>query len=225
MTVLLEARRVVKAFGATPALRGVSVSVTAGEVVAVLGPSGSGKSTLLHCLAGLTRPDAGEVQYDGQRLDLMTDRDRTRLRRTQIGVVFQYGQLVPELTAAENVALPLLLGRRGRGAALAAAQTWLARLGVPEIAAARPGQLSGGQAQRVAVARALVADPRLLVADEPTGALDSLAAEQVMELLTSVARESGTTVVLVTHDLRVASYADREVVLRDGQLAATQVPA
>ena len=225
MNVLLEARRVVKAFGATTALRGVDLSVTAGEVVAVLGASGSGKSTLLHCLAGLTRPDAGEVHYDGQRLDLMSERDRTQLRRTQIGVVFQYGQLVPELTAAENVALPLLLGRRGRAAALAAAQTWLERLGVPDVAAARPGQLSGGQAQRVAVARALVSEPRLLVADEPTGALDSLAAEQVMELVTAVARESSTTVVLVTHDLRVASYADREVVLRDGQLAGTRVPA
>ena len=225
MTALLEARRVVKAFGATPALRGVDLTVRAGEVVAILGPSGSGKSTLLHCLAGLTRPDAGEVEYAGKRLDAMSERDRTRLRRTDIGVVFQYGQLVPELTAAENVALPLLLGRRGRGAALAAAHTWLTRLGVPEVAAARPGQLSGGQAQRVAVARALVTEPRLLAADEPTGALDSLAAEQVMELITSVARESGTTVVLVTHDLRVASYADREVVLRDGQLAASSVPA
>lgn len=225
MTALLEARRVVKAFGATRALRGVDLTVTTGEVVAVLGASGSGKSTLLHCLAGLTRPDAGEVHYAGQRLDLMSERDRTWLRRTAIGVVFQYGQLVPELTAAENVALPLLLGRRGRGTALAAAQTWLARLGVPEVAAARPGQLSGGQSQRVAVARALVTEPRLLVADEPTGALDSLAAEQVMELVTSVARESGTTVVLVTHDLRVASYADREVVLRDGQVAGTSVPA
>lgn len=225
MSVLFEARRVVKAFGATTALRGVDLSVSAGEVVAVLGASGSGKSTLLHCLAGLTRPDAGEVHYDGQRLDLMSERDRTRLRRTQVGVVFQYGQLVPELSAAENVALPLLLERRRRPAALAAAQTWLERLGVPEVAAARPGQLSSGQAQRVAVARALVSEPRLLVADEPTGALDSLAAEQVMELLTAVARESSTTVVLVTHDLRVASYADREVVLRDGQLSGTRVPA
>ena len=225
MTALLEARRLVKAFGATPALRGVDLTVTTGEVVAVLGPSGSGKSTLLHCLAGLSVPDDGDIQYDGQRLDLLSERQRTQLRRTEIGVVFQYGQMVPELTAAENVALPLMLGRRGRAAALAAAQTWLARLGVPEVSEARPGQLSGGQAQRVAIARALVTEPRLLVADEPTGALDSLAAEQVMELLTCVARESGTTVVLVTHDLRVASYAEREVVLRDGQLAGTRIPA
>ncbi len=229
MTALLEARRVVKSFGATPALRGVDLSVAAGEVLAVLGASGSGKSTLLHCLAGLTRPDAGEVHYDGQRLDQLSDRERTRLRRTEIGVVFQYGQLVPELDAAENVALPLLLAHRGRGEALAAARTWLDRLGVGDVATQRPGQLSGGQAQRVAVARALVTEPRLLVADEPTGALDSLAAEQVLEVVLGVARTSGTTVVLVTHDLRVASYADREIVLRDGQPAAarptTSVPA
>ena len=225
MTALLEARRVVKAFGATPALRGVDLSVAAGEVLAVLGASGSGKSTLLHCLAGLTRPDAGEVHLGGQRLDTMTDRARTALRRTQIGIVFQYGQLVPELTAQENVALPLLLGRRGKQEALAAAETWLDRLGVGAHCGQRPGQLSGGQQQRVALARALVTEPRLVVADEPTGALDSLAAEQVMELLTGVAHSSGTTVVLVTHDLRVASYADREVVLRDGVVAGAGVLA
>jgi putative ABC transport system ATP-binding protein len=225
MTVVVEARRLVKSFGATPALRGLDLAVEAGEVVAVLGPSGSGKSTLLHCLAGLTSPDAGEVRYDGRPLYELSDRERTRLRRSEVGVVFQYGQLVPELTAAENVALPLVLARRGRAEAVAAARTWLERVGVAGVGDARPGELSGGQAQRVAVARALVAEPRLVVADEPTGALDSLAAEEVMELVTSIARESGTTVVLVTHDLRVASYADREVVLRDGQLAGAGVRA
>ncbi|MDT7537190.1 MAG: putative transport system ATP-binding protein [Actinomycetota bacterium] len=225
MTAVLTARRVVKSFGATPALRGVDLTVEPGETVAVLGPSGSGKSTLLHCLAGLTTPDAGEVQYDGTRLDLLSDADRSRLRRSEIGVVFQYGQLVPELTAAENVALPLVLARRGRSEAVAAARTWLDRVGVPSVADARPGELSAGQAQRVALARALVTEPRLLVADEPTGALDSLAAEQVMELIAAIAKASGTTIVLVTHDLRVASYADREVVLRDGQLAGSEVPA
>jgi putative ABC transport system ATP-binding protein len=225
MTALLEARRVVKAYAANPALRGVDLQVEAGEVVAVLGPSGSGKSTLLHCLGGLTRPDAGEVHFAGRRLDVLSEKERTLLRRSAIGVVFQYGQLVPELSALENVALPLLLGRRGRGPAEAAAGTWLERLGVADVSGQRPGQLSGGQQQRVALARALVTEPRLVVADEPTGALDSLASEQVMELLTSVARESGTTVVLVTHDLRVASYADREVLLRDGSLTSAGVHA
>lgn len=218
MTAYLEARRLVSSFGSTPALRGVDLSVPAGEILAVLGPSGSGKSTLLHCLGGLLRPDAGEVHLVGTRIDTLGDGKRTALRRTAIGILLQYGQLVPELTAAENVALPLLFGRRGRAEALAAAGTWLERLGVGEVAAQRPGQLSGGQQQRVALARALVTEPRLVLADEPTGALDSVAAEQVMELLAGVARESGTTVVLVTHDLRVAAYADREVVLRDGQI-------
>jgi putative ABC transport system ATP-binding protein len=224
VTVLLETRRVVKSFGATPALRGVDLTVHEGEVVAVLGPSGSGKSTLLHCLAGLVRPDAGEVHYAGRRLDQCSEAERTRLRRTEIGVVFQHGHLVPELSAQENVALPLLLNRRGRREALAAAATWLDRAGVGEVSQARPGQLSGGQAQRVALARALVTEPRLVVADEPTGALDSLAAERAMELLTGLVRASGTTVVLVTHDLKIASYASREIVLHDGQATAV-VPA
>ncbi|MGZ6804259.1 MAG: ABC transporter ATP-binding protein [Nocardioidaceae bacterium] len=224
MTVLLEARRLVKSFGSTPALRGVDLSVEEGEIVAVLGPSGSGKSTLLHCLGGIAVPDAGEVHLGGQRLDALGERARTALRRTEVGVVFQHGQLVPELTAEENVGLPLLFGRRRRDAALAAARTWLERLGVADVADRWPGELSGGQQQRVAVARALVTEPRLVVADEPTGALDSLAAEQVMEVLTRVVRQSRTTVVLVTHDLRVASYADREVVLRDGAVVSG-VPA
>lgn len=225
MTALLEARRLVKSFGTTPALRGVDLTVGQGEVLAILGPSGSGKSSLLHCLGGLTRPDAGEVHLGGQRLDVLDEKARTELRRTTIGIVFQYGQLVPELTAEENVCLPLLFGRRGRAEALAASRTWLTRLGVSDLATHRPGQLSGGEQQRVAVARALVTEPRLVIADEPTGSLDSLAAEQVMELLTGVARQSGTTVVLVTHDLRVASYADREVVLRDGLLTGSGVLA
>jgi putative ABC transport system ATP-binding protein len=217
---LLEARRVVKAYGPVPALRGVDLAVAEGEVLALLGPSGSGKSSLLHCLGGLALPDAGEVHFAGLRVDTLSERDRTALRRTTVGVVLQYGQLVPELTAEENVALPLLFGRRGRQEALTAGRTWLERLGVLEVAGQRPGQLSGGQQQRVAIARSLVTEPRLLLADEPTGALDSVAAEQVMELLTEVARQSRTTVVLVTHDLRVASFADRELVVRDGLVAA-----
>ena len=225
MTAYLEARRLVTSFGSTRALRGTDLAVAAGEVVAVLGPSGSGKSTLLHCLGGLLRPDAGEVHLDGVRIDSLDDGARTALRRTTIGVLLQYGQLVPELTAEENVALPLLFGRRRRAEALAAGRTWLERLGVADVGAQRPGQLSGGQQQRIALARALVTEPRLVLADEPTGALDSVAAEQVMELLTAVARQSGTTVLLVTHDLRVASYADREVVLRDGQISGAAVVA
>ena len=216
---LIEARDVSKSFGQTPALRGASLGVRPGEIVAVMGPSGSGKSTLLHCLAGIFPPDSGEVWFDGRRLDALTDSERTRLRRTEFGFVFQFGNLVPELTAADNVALPLLLKRSGRKAAYQRAASWLDRLGLSGKGARRTGELSGGEAQRVAVARALALGPRLLFADEPTGSLDSLAGEKVMKLLTGLAKEQGITVVLVTHDVRVAAYADREVLVRDGVVA------
>jgi len=140
------------------------------------------------------------------------------LRRTAFGFVFQFGQLVPELTVADNIALPLLLNRVGRKTAYARAASWLTRLGLDDLGARRTGELSGGQAQRVALARALVAHPKVLFADEPTGSLDTLAGEMVMDLLVGMAREEGTTVVLVTHDARVAAYADREVMVRDGRV-------
>ncbi len=214
---LLQARGVVKSYGPTPALRGVTVEVAAGEILAVTGPSGCGKSTLLHCLAGILVPDAGEVLYRDERLDAWSEAKRSRLRRTDFGVLFQFGQLVPELSAAENVALPLLLGGRARKEARTAALTWLERLGVADVADARPGEMSGGQQQRCAAARALVTEPRVLFADEPTGALDALSGEQLLGQLVRVAREQETTVVLVTHEARVAAYADREVILRDGE--------
>ncbi|MEU9074513.1 ABC transporter ATP-binding protein [Kitasatospora sp. NPDC004745] len=217
MTAVIEARDVTLAFGETPALRGASLSVAAGEVLAVMGPSGSGKSTLLHCLAGILVPDAGEVHFNGQRLDTMPESRRSALRRDAFGFVFQFGQLVPELTAEENVALPLLLNGVRRASALAEARPWFARLGLDGMEQRRSGELSGGQAQRVALARGLVARPQVLFADEPTGALDSLTGEQVMELMVDSAREQGTTVILVTHEPRVASYADREAVVRDGR--------
>ncbi len=215
---LIEARDITKSFGQTPALRGASVSVAAGEILAVMGPSGSGKSTLLHCLAGIFPPDSGEIWFDGQQLDKLSEAKRTELRRTTFGFVFQFGQLVPELTAADNVALPLLLNRVHRKAAYQAAASWLARLGLEGKGGRRTGELSGGEAQRVAVARALAIKPKVLFADEPTGSLDSLTGEKVMDLLVSLTREEGTTVVLVTHDARVAAYAEREVVVRDGKV-------
>jgi putative ABC transport system ATP-binding protein len=218
-TPLLDARDLEMSFGRTRALRGPSVTVTAGEIVAVTGPSGSGKSTLLHCLAGILVPDSGEVRFDGTRLDTLDEVTRTRVRRDNFGIVFQFGGLVPELTAAENVALPLLLGGRDRRTAVATAGDWLSRLDVGGCAEIRPGDLSGGQAQRVAVARALATEPRVIFADEPTGALDTVAGENVLGLLLAAARDRGTAVVLVTHDNQVAAYADREIVLRDGSLA------
>jgi len=215
---LIEARDVYRSFGQTPALQGASLSVASGEIVAIMGPSGSGKSTLLHCLAGIFQPDRGEVWFEGQRLDRLGETKRTQLRRTAFGFVFQFGQLVPELSAADNIALPLLLNRVSRKAAYRDAASWLQRLGLDELGARRTGELSGGQAQRVALARALVTGPKVLFADEPTGSLDSLTGEMVLDLLVGVAREEGTTVVLVTHDARVAAYAGRAVMVRDGRV-------
>jgi putative ABC transport system ATP-binding protein len=216
---IIEARELVKSFGETPALRGASLGVRRGEIVAVMGPSGSGKSTLLHCLAGILVPQEGEVWFDGQRLDSQSDDQRSELRRHRFGFVFQSGQLVPELTAEENVALPLLLSGSRRGPAMTAARDWFGTLGLDGLERRRSGELSGGQAQRVALARGLVGGPEVLFADEPTGSLDSVSGELVMDLLSASARENGTTVILVTHDARVAAYADREVVVRDGKVS------
>ncbi|WP_371477319.1 ABC transporter ATP-binding protein [Kitasatospora sp. NBC_00315] len=223
MSSLIEARAIELAFGETPALRGASLAVERGEVLAIMGPSGSGKSPLLHCLAGILTPDAGEVHFDGRRVDTMNEGERSALRRDRFGFVFQFGQLVPELSAEENIALPLLLGGARRAAALAEARPWFARLGLDGLEKRRSGELSGGQAQRVALARGLVARPQVLFADEPTGALDSLTGEQVMDLMVGAAREQGTTVILVTHEPRVAAYADREAIVRDGTATALSV--
>src|SRR6202045_487864 len=180
---ITEARDLFLSFGETPALRGASLGVRPGEIVAVMGPSGSGKSTLLHCLAGILVPDAGEVRFGGQRLDSLSDERRSALRRDRFGFVFQSGQLVPELTAEENVALPLLLSGARRGPAMTAAREWVGTLRRDGLEHRRSGELSGGQAQRVALARGLVASPEVLFADEPTGSLDSLTGEHVMELM------------------------------------------
>jgi putative ABC transport system ATP-binding protein len=223
--VIVEARGVVVSFGATPALRGASMSVVAGEVLAVMGPSGSGKSTLLHCLAGILTPDSGEIWFDGHRIDRLGEEARSALRRDRFGFVFQFGQLVPELTAEENIALPLLLAGTGRSEAVADARAWFDRLDLASLGGRRTGELSGGEAQRVARARALVTNPKVLFADEPTGSLDSLNSERVMDLLVAATRERGTTVVLVTHEARVAAYSDREVVVRDGRVNSLSADA
>ncbi len=213
---LLAATDLRKAYGATHALDGADFSIHPGEVVAVMGPSGSGKSTLLHCLAGIVTPDSGSITYAGRELTTMSDAERSALRRTEFGFVFQFGQLVPELTCVENVALPLRLAGSKRKEAEATALHWMERLQVEDLARKRPGEVSGGQGQRVAVARALVTRPRVIFADEPTGALNSLNGELVMQLLTEAARSASSAVVLVTHETRVAAYSDREIVVRDG---------
>ena len=214
---LLSADGLYKSYGSTPALDGASFSIHPGEVVAVLGPSGSGKSTLLHCLAGIVTPDRGTVTYAGRELSALSDAERSALRRSEFGFVFQFGQLVPELTCVENVALPLRLNGVRRREAERLARHWLERLEVEGVADRRPGEVSGGQGQRVAVARALASSPKVIFADEPTGALDSLNGERVMELLTAAARSDNVAVVLVTHEARVAAYSDRDITVRDGR--------
>ncbi|MGW5395480.1 ABC transporter ATP-binding protein [Streptomyces sp. NPDC003952] len=214
---LLSATDLRKTYGTTHALDGAEFSIHAGEVVAIMGPSGSGKSTLLHCLAGIVTPDSGTITYAGRELSAMNDAERSALRRSEFGFVFQFGQLVPELTCVENVALPLRLTGVKRKQAERTALEWMERLQVDDLGGKRPGEVSGGQGQRVAVARSLVTNPRLIFADEPTGALDSLNGELVMQLLTEAARSTNAAVVLVTHETRVAAYSDREIVVRDGK--------
>ncbi|MFE3990187.1 ABC transporter ATP-binding protein [Streptomyces goshikiensis] len=214
---LLSATDLRKAYGPTKALDGAEFSIHPGEVVAVMGPSGSGKSTLLHCLAGIVTPDSGTITYAGRELSAMNDSERSALRRGEFGFVFQFGQLVPELTCVENVALPLRLAGVRRKEAERTALHWMSELEVADLGPKRPGEVSGGQGQRVAVARALVTRPRVIFADEPTGALDSLNGELVMQLLTEAARSANAAVVLVTHETRVAAYSDREIVVRDGK--------
>lgn len=214
---LLAAQDLHKAYGTTQALDGAEFTIHPGEIVAVMGPSGSGKSTLLHCLAGIVPPDSGSITYAGREIAGMGDAARSALRRTEFGFVFQFGRLVPELTCLENVALPLRLSGVKRKAAEATALEWMVQLEVDHVAGRRPGEVSGGQGQRVAISRALVTRPRVVFADEPTGALDSLNGELVMRLLTEAARSAGAAVVLVTHETRVAAYSDREILVRDGR--------
>ncbi|MFE4256690.1 ABC transporter ATP-binding protein [Streptomyces sp. NPDC056910] len=220
---LLATRGLVKSYGRTEALRGAALDLYAGEILAVSGASGSGKSTLLHCLSGIVRPDAGSVSYGREQLDRLPEERLSELRRTDFGVVFQFGQLIPELPVIDNVALPLLLAGIPRAEAHARADAWLERFGVRGQRELRPGEMSGGQVQRAALARALVTDPRIVFADEPTGALDSLGGEQVMTALAHAARETHTAVVLITHDAQVAAYADREVRLHDGTVQESPV--
>ncbi|AVT35733.1 ABC transporter ATP-binding protein [Plantactinospora sp. BB1] len=218
---LLHARGLVRTYHGgvrdLAALRDVSIEVATGDWVAVTGPSGCGKSTLLHLLGGLDRPDRGEVWLAGRRLDTGSESERALLRRRHVGFVFQFLNLVPTMTVAGNVELPLVLQGVGRRDARRRALEVLDELGVAEAADAAPAELSGGQQQRVALARAVVHRPDVLLADEPTGALDSAAAETVLDLLRR-RHEEGQSIVLVTHDHRVASAADRVVTMLDGQI-------
>lgn len=215
MNETLSAVNLVKKYGQVRALAGVSIGIPQGQTVAVMGPSGSGKSTLLHCLSGVLKPDAGQVRLGSAEVTSLSDAARSKLRRTRFGFVFQDGQLIHELNAAENVAFPLLLAGVSRSKALGQADEWLTRLGLDSMGKRKPGEMSGGQAQRVAIARALVHDPTVVFADEPTGALDQATGHEVMQLLTTVVGISGAALIVVTHDAKVASWCARHVEIRD----------
>ena len=222
---VVEARGVVKHYRRghqdLRALDGVDLAVAAREFVAVTGPSGSGKTTLLNMLGALDTPDEGEVRFDGRVVSALSDVERTELRRMRIGFVFQQFHLVPTLTALENVALPLVIAGTKPSERLSRANDALSAVGLGRQASQKASELSGGEQQRVGLARALVRNPQLLLADEPTGNLDSNTGLDVMNLLLGARERDGVTVVVVTHDARVASLADRVVRLRDGRLDAT----
>jgi putative ABC transport system ATP-binding protein len=203
---------------AVTALDGVNLSVARGEFVAVMGPSGCGKSTLLHLIGGLDQPTSGRVVIDGEDTAKLGDDALTELRRRRIGFVFQFYNLIPVLGAGENAALPLILDGVKPAQAQARAEEWLQRVGLEDRLHHRPDQLSGGQRQRVAIARALAAEQALILADEPTGNLDSRAGDEVATLLRRVSDEWGRTVLMVTHDPRIAAYADRIIFLKDGTI-------
>lgn len=218
VNTIISAKNIKKSYGQTSVLHGVSLDVKQGEVLAIMGPSGSGKSTLLHSLAAIIPVDSGEILFDGRNIGKFSDNKRSILRRTAFGFVFQFSQLVPELTVIDNVALPLLLNGVSRNKAYTEAKKWLEAVGLADKHESTPGEISGGQMQRVAIARAMVVRPKILFADEPTGSLDSLNSEHVMELFIKTAKDNGTTVIMVTHEPSIAAYADREIVVRDGQI-------
>ncbi len=219
---LIQTENLTKVYGlgdtAVIALDHVNVSVNAGEFVAIMGPSGCGKSTLLHLLGGLDHPSEGRVLIDGASLSDLSDDALTELRRRKIGFVFQFYNLIPVLNAVENTALALTLDGKSAVAAKAKATEWLEKVGLGHRLNNRPDQLSGGQQQRVAIARALVTNPVFVLADEPTGNLDTRASREIAELLRQVAGEWGRAVVMVTHDPQIATYADRIIFLRDGKV-------
>ncbi len=220
---VIQAEQLTKVYGEgatrVTALDRVNLSVNTGEFVAVMGPSGCGKSTLLHLLGGLDRPTEGSVAIDGRILSDLSDTELTELRRRKIGFVFQFFNLIPVLNAVENTALPVTLDGLRPAEARARAVEWLTKVGLGDRQSHRPDQLSAGQQQRVAISRALVAEPALVLADEPTGNLDSRASDEIAALLRQVANEWGRAVVMVTHDPRIAAYADRIIFLKDGAIA------
>lgn len=213
---MLELRDITKSFPQQRVLEGISLTVGDGESVAIMGPSGSGKSTLLHCMSGVLVPDQGGVLFDGRDVAALSDADRSRLRLEHFGFIFQDGQLLPELTATENVALPQIMRGVARAEAHDEAIDMLTRLGLGAYVDRYPGQLSGGQGQRVAIARALAGPPSVVFADEPTAALDQATGHEVMQQIVAVCQKFGVTLVVVTHDPKIADWCSRRVEIRDG---------
>lgn len=213
---MLELNDITKSFTQQRVLEGISLTVGGGESVAIMGPSGSGKSTLLHCMSGVLVPDDGQVLFDGRDVAAMSDAERSRLRLENFGFIFQDGQLLPELTATENVALPQIMRGVPRSQAHDEAIDMLTRLGLGAYVDRYPGQLSGGQGQRVAIARALAGPPSVVFADEPTAALDQATGHEVMQQIVAIAQKFGVTLVLVTHDPKIADWCSRRVEIRDG---------
>ena len=218
----IQTEKLTKTYGsgttAVTALDHVNITIKEGEFVAIMGPSGCGKSTLLHLLGGLDRPSEGHVLIGGHNLTDLNDDKLTELRRRKIGFIFQFFNLIPVLNSVENAALPITLDGVHPAEAKKKAEDWLTRFGLSDRLANRPDQLSGGQQQRVAVARALVAEPELILADEPTGNLDTRASDEIAGLLRDVSKQYNRTVVMVTHDPRIAAYADRIIFLKDGKV-------
>jgi putative ABC transport system ATP-binding protein len=205
------------------ALRGVSLKISAGEFVSIMGPSGSGKSTLLHLVGALDVPTSGRVLFDGRDLQTLSDTERSLLRRNRIGFIFQFFNLLPTLTAVENVALPLLLGGGNRRQARERALAGLSQVGLSDRAGHFPEEISGGEMQRVAIARALVTEPEAILCDEPTGNLDSVTSKEILAMLRSLPEEGRRSVVMVTHDPQAAGYADRLVMIRDGLIESQEI--
>ena len=213
---ILHLDDVTKDFGGAPVLSGISLDIKGGETVAIMGPSGSGKSTLLHCMSGVLTPTSGKVEFKNAVLSDASDAARSRTRLADFGFVFQDHQLLPELSALDNVALPAMLNGTSRSKARDKAQKLLNQLGLGMLVDRRPGQVSGGQAQRIAIARALVTSPAVIFADEPTGALDQATGHEVMQMLSAVVQRTGAALVMVTHDAQVADWMERRIEIRDG---------
>lgn len=222
---MIKATGIKKSFDGLEVLRGIDIHIARGEIVSIVGPSGAGKTTLLQILGTLDRPDAGRVEIDGQDISGMSQSRLARLRNARIGFVFQFHQLLPEFTLAENVALPAMIGGLPRSKALRQAAPIIEYLGLTDRAAHRPSQLSGGERQRAAVARALINNPGVVLADEPSGSLDSHNRDELHRLFFDLRRDFGHTFVIVTHDNDLATRADRMVNITDGVVSSITVPS